>query len=227
MALLHERLKELVEGSGLGKTDFAKAVGLSRTSLFHILKGQSLPKRSTLERFVRVTSLGGEAAGELVHLFETERIHTIQTTRKEVRSEREVFRSHVFAELEKAGECVVDESRLPDFWFGGEAGLGIPVFAEGKVTDHFNLLGRAQVLRAKAGRLKDASWRVWACVAEMEEAYAKYQEDFTPFGLRVGLTQEMAKGAAKVLAHGKKTPAPKAKDTGSAQSHFQFSIECD
>ena len=190
MSQLHERLKELVEGSGLSKTAFAGEVGLSRTSLFHILKGQSLPKRSTLERFIRVTSLAGDAAGELVHLFETERIHTIQTTRKEVRSEREVFRSQVFEALEKAGDCSLDESRMPDFWFGS-GGQAIPVFAEGKITDHYNLLCRLQALRAKQVKLRAAKWQAWVCVSEMEGIYAKYQQDFEPFGLRIGLVGDL------------------------------------
>ena len=226
MSQLHERLKELVEGSGLSKTEFAKEVGLSRTSLFHILKGQSLPKRSTLERFIRVSHLGGDAAGELVHLFETERIHTIQTTRKEVRSEREIFRSQVFSELEKAGECRVDDSRMPDFWYG-KGSQAIPVFAVGKITDHYNLLGRAQSLRAQQGRLKAARWQAWVCVSEMEGIYSKYQQDFQPFGLKVGLLGDLLANAGSHPLPPEEPEAPVPQPSSPEQGHFQFSIECD
>ena len=210
----------------MSKTAFAGEVGLSRTSLFHILKGQSLPKRSTLERFIRVTSLEGDAAKELIHLFETERIHTIQTTRKEVRSEREVFRSKVFAELEQAGSCSLDDSRLPDFWFK-EGGQAIPVFAEGKITDHYNLLGRAQALRSKLGKLKAARWQAWVCVSEMEGIYSKYQEEFEPFGLKIGIVGDLLANVEPEQIPQDEQDAPLLQAPTPEQGHFQFSIECD
>ena len=54
MALLHQILQDAIANSGLNKGDFAKACGLSRTSLFHILNGTSLPKKPTLNRISKV-----------------------------------------------------------------------------------------------------------------------------------------------------------------------------
>ncbi|GEM_PF-1339831 len=230
MALLHQKLRDLVDTCGMSKSAFASAAGLSRTSLFHILRGTSLPKRGTLDRFLQILKLEEGDAGELVHLLETARLNSIDTTRKEVRSAQELFRSSVFADLQKVGECTLVESRIPDFWLNLK-GQNIPVFAERKIIDPFNLLGRAQALRSRSGELKSSRWQVWVCVTEMEPAYENYLEDFEPFHLRVGTLDALLKSISEPTAtkrESKKASTPKPESAQSeTEHHFEFSIECD
>ena len=132
MSQLHEILLDAVETSGMSKTAFASAVGLSRTSLFHILRGTSLPKRGTLDNFIKVLKLEASIAGEWIHLLETARLNTIESSRKEVRSARQLFKSSTFSALQQEGESELDASGLPDFWFNIHS-LRIPIIAEMKI----------------------------------------------------------------------------------------------
>ena len=228
MSLLHQKLRDLVDTCGMSKSVFASKVGLSRTSLFHILRGTSLPKRGTLDRFLQILEMEEPEAGELVHLLETARLNSIETTRKEVRSAQEVFRSSVFTALQKLGECTLVESRIPDFWLNCK-GQNIPVFAERKIIDPFNLLGRAQALRSRSGQMKNAHWQVWVCVSDMEPAYTNYLEDFEPFRLRVGTMDQLLKFLPdSTETQSKVVKVPKTKPVQTeTETHFDFSIECD
>jgi transcriptional regulator with XRE-family HTH domain len=232
MSQLHETLTEAVETSGMSKTAFAEAVGLSRTSLFHILRGTSLPKRGTLEKFIRILGIQELQAGEWVHLLETARLNTIETTRKEIRSARQLFRSSVFTALQKEGECELDPSGLPDFWFSKNS-RKVPVIAEGKIVDPYNLLGRVQMLRAEKGELKNSRWITWVCVSTMEPVYQKYIQDFKPFQIHVGtldtllaLIPQIDVIADEPEAEQIHPPAPEPTPE-VAEHHFDFSIECD
>jgi len=231
MSQLHEILLEAVETSGMSKTAFASAVGLSRTSLFHILRGTSLPKRGTLDNFIKVLKLEEPIAGEWIHLLETARLNTIETSRKEVRSARQLFKSSTFSALKKAGECELDASGLPDFWFT-KGSRRIPIIAEMKIVDPYNLLGRIQMLRAQQGELKNNRWQTWVCVSEMEPAYDKYIADFQPFQIHVGAVKSLLAN----MPDSDEEPPPaelKAQEVdapdseGPEEDHFSFSIECD
>ena len=220
MARLYQLLQDAVDGSGMSKGDFAKAVGLSRTSLFHLLRGTSLPKRATLDRFLDVVACGDAAAEAMVHVFETERLRTIGTRRKAVRSAQELFRASVYSGLREVGECRLGVGRMPDFWMVTAQGE-VPIFAEMRVLDPYNLLGRAQCVRAAAGRLEDAGWEAWACVSAQEAAYAEYQSRFAPFNLRIATSDALVQAMLGVRA-----PVAKA-DGPSSDEHFLVDISCD
>ncbi len=229
MARLYQLLQEAVEGSGMSKGDFAKAVGLSRTSLFHLLRGTSLPKRATLDRIIEVVDCGDVSAGEMVHVFETERLRTIHTRRKAVRSAQELFRASVFSGLREVCECRLGEARMPDLWVVTSRG-DLPVFTEMQVLDPYGLLGRAQCVRAEAGRLEDASWDGWACVSAQEGAYVKYQSMFEPFNLRIATADELVRAVedAGAPSAGADVPRRGAEvPSAGGQEHFLVDIACD
>ena len=233
MSQLHEILLEAVETSGMSKTTFASAVGLSRTSLFHILRGTSLPKRGTLDNFIKVLKLEESIAGEWIHHLETARLNTIESSRKEVRSARQLFKSSTFSTLQQKGECELDASGLPDFWFSIHSHR-IPIIAEMKIVDPYNLLGRIQLLRAQQGELRNNRWQTWVCVSEMEAAYDKYIADFQPFQIQVGTLDNLLANLPKTgestsdepveVAEPEPEPEPIEE---SEEDHFSFSIECD
>lgn len=231
MSQLHEILLEAVETSGMSKTTFASAVGLSRTSLFHILRGTSLPKRGTLDNFIKVLKLEEPVAGEWIHLLETARLNTIESSRKEVRSARQLFKSSTFSALQKAGECELDSSGLPDFWLRIHS-IRIPVIAEMKILDPYNLLGRIQMLRAQQGELKNNRWQTWVCVSEMEPAYQNYIADFQPFQIQVDTLDNLL---SNIPEAGEPVPEISFEEVDSEteqiqepeEDHFSFSIECD
>ena len=122
------------------------------------------------------------------------------------------------------------ESRIPDFWLNCK-GQNIPVFAERKIIDPFNLLGRAQALRSRSGQLKNSRWQVWVCVSEMEPAYTHYLEDFEPFHFRVGTVNSLLDSISEVPKPSRKKEKTLPPETHSSQdeteTHFDFSIECD
>jgi DNA-binding XRE family transcriptional regulator len=231
MSQLHEILLEAVETSGMSKTTFASAVGLSRTSLFHILRGTSLPKRGTLDNFIKVLKLEEPVAGEWIHLLETARLNTIESSRKEVRSARQLFKSSTFSALQKEGECELDSSGLPDFWLRIHS-IRIPVIAEMKIVDPYNLLGRIQMLRAQQGELKNNRWQTWVCVSEMEPAYQNYIADFQPFQIQVDTLDNLL---SSIPEAGEPVPEISFEEVDSEteqieepeEDHFSFSIECD
>lgn len=217
MARLYQLLQDAVDGSGLTKGDFAEAVGLSRTSLFHILRGNSLPKRPTLDRILRLVDRGSAADGEILHVFETERLRTIKSRRKAVRSEQDMFKANVFSLLKGVCECRMGEARMPDLWVSSAQG-DIPVFTEMRLLDAYNLLGRAQCVRAEAGRLDDPGWEAWACVSGQEAAYDSYQTMFAPFNLRIGGVDALADAFRSQSQQGQ---------SEKVAGHFFIDISCD
>ena len=184
MVQLSSIIRSEVESSGISRTKLASAIGISRTSLFHILRGTALPKRATLDRILEQLRLGAEISAEVNHAYESDRLNTIKSNRKEVRAACDLFRASLLGLLQPSYTCRVAPDGVPDFrvTIGDDE---FPVFAEMKIIDHFRVLGRTQVVRARAGGLGDVEWKAWACVSVYEPIYDKYQLDFEPFNVRI------------------------------------------
>ena len=224
MAGLNALLRDRVDHSGKSKTSFAKSVGLSRTSLFHILRGTSLPKRATLNRFLQQLDLDEQSATEINHCYETERLNTIRSSRKEVRSAQDLFKASLLASLRPASACRLGEKGLPDFWVTVKHGEDVPVLAEMNIIDPFSVLGRAQLVRSLSGQLDSRVWKGWVCVSAFEPIYKKYQEDFAPFNLHIVTPDSLVKALGETLQ----------KDSGAEVSeeevfldHVYINIETD
>ena len=184
MIQLSSIIRYEVERSGISRTKLASAVGISRTSLFHILRGTALPKRATLDRMMEQLRLGAEVSAEINHAYESDRLNTIKSNRKEVRAARDLFRASLHGLLKPSFSCRVDPGGVPDFrvTIGDDE---FPVFAEMKIVDHYRVLGRTQVVRSDDDGLGTARWKAWVCVSVFEPIYDKYQQDFEPFNVKI------------------------------------------
>ncbi|MDE0819801.1 MAG: helix-turn-helix transcriptional regulator [Opitutales bacterium] len=184
MIQLSSIIRSEVESSGISRIKLASAVGISRTSLFHILRGTALPKRATLDRILEQLQLGAEISAEINHAYESDRLNTIKSARKEVRAARDLFRASLLGLLQPSHSCRVVQDGFPDFrvTVGDDE---FPVFAEMKIMDHYRVLGRTQVVRFHDGDLGSARWKAWVCVSVFEPIYDKYQQDFDSFNVKI------------------------------------------
>ena len=224
MSKLSELLHGAVARSALSKTAIAKDTGISRTALFHLLKGTSLPKRSTLEGMIACLNLDEEKATAIRHAFEAERYATINTARKEVRTAKDMFLATLLETVH--GLTLADRTGdgwAPDLWALTSLGE-FPVFAEMKILDHHGIFGRAVFNERKSvhGSLPD--WKTWICVPDLTDSDRRFNEevssiDFkltivTPDGLRQGIRELEAIAEEALLEE-------------NAQDHIELHLDAD
>ena len=144
MSNFSDILKDEVEGTRtkLTKTKLAKEVGISRTSLFNILKGRSLPKRSTLNGLLIAMETPQSPKDIIWQLFEAVRLRTVATARKIVTTAKDRLTSRIIDQLNRDGGVKTllstqyeREDTLgfqPDFWIldgeedNKQIGLNLP-----------------------------------------------------------------------------------------------------
>ena len=201
MAHLNSLLRAAVDCNEMTRKELCAAIGISRTSLFHILRGTALPRRSNLDRLLEELTLDDADAAEIIHAFEMERMNTFKSNRKEVRSARGMFKASLLASLQPSFTCRIGVKGLPDFWVDTADGE-VPVFAGMKIVDHLNTLGKSQLVRSQSGQLNSSLWRAWVCVSVFEPIYRKYQEDYDPFNLTIATPETLLAGLPDVKAVG-------------------------
>ena len=212
MALLHQILQDAIANSGLNKGDFAKACGLSRTSLFHILNGTSLPKKPTLNRISKVLKKDQKFLKHLDQLYQSELLQKFNSRSKVVKTEQEHFRARLFSKIKRKFDCSVEESRIPDFWVNSNS-VEVPVFAEMRITEPYNLLGRAQSLYAKSERIT----KIFACVSVANSIHETYKQIFATSNLEIVTSDHLIRELNQIFG----------RKTSTVSGHFMVDISMD
>lgn len=224
MSKLSELLHGVVARSALSKTAIAKDTGISRTALFHLLKGTSLPKRSTLEGMIACLNLDEEKATSIRHAFEAERYATINTARKEVWAAKDMFLSTLLETVH--GLTLADRTRdawEPDLW--ARTSLGeYPVFAEMKILDHHGIFGRAVFAKRKSIQGSLPGWKAWICVPVLNDADRRFNEEVLSidFNLTIVTPDGLLQGIRELEAI-----AEEAQLEENAQDHIELHVDAD
>jgi transcriptional regulator with XRE-family HTH domain len=194
-------LRAAVDRKGISKIDLAAKVGISRTALFKLLKGTSLPKLATLQSLVDALGVEESTAAKIRQAYESDRYASINTKRKAVKAAKEMFVANLLESNDWLVPADADAPAWhPDLW--AKKGLDeYPVYAEMKILDHYSFLGRAKMAKElkPCGRLKSQAWVCVPMITVLDQQFNEECEPLDDLRIRVVTYDEFSQEWQRIL----------------------------